>query len=112
MVIFVSFRPFKSSSASCFQLAHCCIQIILSEVLKQVWDLADQDSDSMLSLREFCIALYLMERYREGRSLPASLPNSIMFDETLMRMTGLPHSSHSAAWGATSGMGMLHVLIT
>lgn len=76
------------------------------EVLKQVWDLADQDSDSMLSLREFCIALYLMERYREGRSLPASLPNGIMFDETLMRMTGLPHSSHSsAAWGATSGMG-------
>lgn len=63
------------------------------EVLKQVWDLADQDNDSMLSLREFCIALYLMERYREGRSLPASLPNSIMFDETLMRMSGLPNSS-------------------
>lgn len=76
------------------------------EVLKQVWDLADQDNDSMLSLREFCISLYLMERFREGRSLPASLPNSLMFDETLMRMTGLPHSSHgSAAWGATSGVG-------
>ncbi|KAF2310239.1 hypothetical protein GH714_007372 [Hevea brasiliensis] len=27
------------------------------EVLKQVWDLSDQDSDSMLSLREFCFAL-------------------------------------------------------
>ncbi|KMT19263.1 hypothetical protein BVRB_1g014450 [Beta vulgaris subsp. vulgaris] len=76
------------------------------EVLKQVWDLADQDNDSMLSLREFCIALYLMERYREGRSLPTSLPNSIMFDETLMRMTGIPNSSHgNAGWGATSGTG-------
>jgi epidermal growth factor receptor substrate 15 len=35
----------------------------LSEVLKQVWDLSDQDNDGMLSLREFCIALHLMERY-------------------------------------------------
>ncbi|CAO2833715.1 unnamed protein product [Amaranthus hypochondriacus] len=76
------------------------------EVLKQVWDLADQDNDSMLTLREFCVALYLMERYREGRSLPPSLPNSLMFDETLMRMTGLPNSSHgNAAWVAPSGTG-------
>ncbi|KAL2895207.1 hypothetical protein RDABS01_011116 [Bienertia sinuspersici] len=76
------------------------------EILKQVWDLADQDHDSMLSLREFCIALYLMERYREGRSLPVSLPNSIMFDETLMRMAGPPNSSQgNAAWGAPSVSG-------
>ncbi|GAB2243533.1 hypothetical protein Droror1_Dr00023661 [Drosera rotundifolia] len=74
------------------------------EVLKQVWDLADQDSDSMLSLREFCIALYLMERYREGRSLPAALPNSILTDETLLLMTGLPN----APVGATSGFGPAH----
>ncbi|XP_057548788.1 uncharacterized protein LOC130827149 isoform X2 [Amaranthus tricolor] len=50
------------------------------EVLKQVWDLSDQDNDSMLSLREFCIALYLMERYREGRPLPAVLPSSVVLD--------------------------------
>ncbi|XP_074273428.1 uncharacterized protein LOC141597021 [Silene latifolia] len=74
------------------------------EVLKQVWDLADQDSDSMLSLREFCIALYLMERYREGRSLPPSLPDNIKFDETLMRMTGVPLSSN-AGWGPPSNAG-------
>ncbi|KAG1361086.1 epidermal growth factor receptor substrate 15 [Cocos nucifera] len=47
------------------------------EVLKQVWDLSDQDNDGMLSLREFCTALYLMERYREGRPFPAVLPNSL-----------------------------------
>jgi len=29
------------------------------EILKQVWDLSDQDNDSMLSVREFCVALYL-----------------------------------------------------
>lgn len=76
------------------------------EILKLVWDLADQDHDSMLSLREFCIALYLMERYREGRPLPASLPNGILFDETLMRMTGVPNSSQgNAAWGATPVTG-------
>lgn len=53
------------------------------EVLKQVWDLSDQDGDSMLSLREFCIALYFMERYREGRPLPPVLPAGIQIDEAL-----------------------------
>lgn len=38
------------------------------EILKQVWDLSDQDNDSMLSLNEFCIALHLMERHREGHA--------------------------------------------
>lgn len=53
------------------------------EVLKQIWDLSDQDQDSMLSLREFCTALYLMERHREGRMLPATIPTAgIYFDES------------------------------
>ncbi|KAH9624918.1 hypothetical protein KSS87_004194 [Heliosperma pusillum] len=77
------------------------------EVLKQVWDLSDQDSDSMLSLREFCIALYLMERYREGRSLPPLLPDSVKFDEILMRLTDVSYSSHgNTGWGPTSGPGV------
>ncbi|KAK7815432.1 eh domain-containing protein 2 [Quercus suber] len=63
------------------------------EVLKQVWDLSDQDNDSMLSLREFCCALYMMERYREGRPLPAVLPSNIMYDETLLSLTGQPKVS-------------------
>lgn len=76
----------------------------LSEVLKQVWDLADQDNDSMLSLREFCVALYLMERYREGRSLPSTLPNSVMLDETLLALAGPPTAAYgSTGWGPASG---------
>ncbi|XVF35816.1 hypothetical protein REPUB_Repub19eG0003300 [Reevesia pubescens] len=76
------------------------------EVLKQVWDLSDQDSDSMLSLREFCFALYLMERYREGRPLPSALPSNVMFDETLLSMTGQPNVSYgNAAWGVNPGFG-------
>ncbi|GKV44398.1 hypothetical protein SLE2022_174280 [Rubroshorea leprosula] len=76
------------------------------EVLKQVWDLSDQDSDSMLSLREFCFALYLMERFREGRPLPAMLPRNVMFDETLLSMTGQPNVPHgNAAWGPNPGFG-------
>ena len=51
--------------------------VVVSGVLKQVWDLADQDDDSMLSLREFCTALYFMERFREGRALPSTLPAGI-----------------------------------
>ncbi|KAJ4837699.1 hypothetical protein Tsubulata_035014 [Turnera subulata] len=76
------------------------------EILKQVWDLSDQDGDSMLSLREFCFALYLMERYREGRPLPASLPSNVMYDETLLSMTGQPKVNHpNAAWGPQPGFG-------
>lgn len=78
--------------------------MVSAEVLKQVWDLADQDNDSMLSLREFCIALYLMERYREGRPLPPTLPNSVMLDETLLAMAGPPTATYgSTGWGPTSG---------
>ncbi|CAL5190902.1 unnamed protein product [Lathyrus oleraceus] len=72
------------------------------EVLKQVWDLSDQDNDSMLSLREFCIALYLMERHREGRALPGVLPSSIVLD---LPPTGQPANVHSAvSWGNPPGI--------
>ncbi|RDX85574.1 hypothetical protein CR513_33220, partial [Mucuna pruriens] len=71
------------------------------EVLKQVWDLSDQDNDSMLSLREFCIALYLMERHREGRVLPGVLPSNIVLD---LPTTGQPAAVYNAVpWGNTTG---------
>ncbi|KAF2312510.1 hypothetical protein GH714_034914 [Hevea brasiliensis] len=74
------------------------------EVLKQVWDLSDQDNDSMLSLREFCTALYLMERYREGCPLPTTLPSSVMSDEILLSATSHLTASHgSGTWGPASG---------
>ncbi|KAM1033812.1 hypothetical protein FF1_037260 [Malus domestica] len=69
---------------------------------KYVWDLSDQDNDSMLSLREFCFSLYLMERYREGRPLPDTLPHNVMHDETLLSMTGQPKN---AAWSPNPGYG-------
>lgn len=70
-----------------------------------MWDLSDQDNDSMLSLREFCFALYMMERYREGRPLPAALPPNVMLDETLLSMTGQSKVSYgrNAAWGPSPG---------
>ncbi|KAJ4837929.1 hypothetical protein Tsubulata_022521 [Turnera subulata] len=74
------------------------------EVLKKVWDLSDQDNDSMLSLREFCTALYLMERYREGRPLPATLPPSITSDEHLLSATSHPTAPYGGGtWGPASG---------
>lgn len=73
------------------------------EVLKQVWDLSDQDNDSMLSLREFCIALYLMERFREGRPPPAALPSSILSDEALLSVSNQPATVHgNTVWRAPS----------
>ncbi|KAF4373974.1 hypothetical protein F8388_007880 [Cannabis sativa] len=69
------------------------------EVLKQVWDLSDQDNDSMLSLREFCIALYLMERFREGHPLPAALPSNVIFDvSSSVQPTSNYNNAGSAAW--------------
>lgn len=74
------------------------------EVLKQVWELSDQDDDSMLSLREFCIALYLMERYREGHTLPAALPSNLLLDEALLSLTGQPSAAYgNPAWGPSPG---------
>ncbi|CAK9172833.1 unnamed protein product [Ilex paraguariensis] len=59
----------------------------------------------MLSLREFCIALYLMERYREGHPLAPTLPSSVFLDETLLSLAGPPNvSSGTAGWGPTSGL--------
>ncbi|XP_008812780.2 epidermal growth factor receptor substrate 15-like isoform X2 [Phoenix dactylifera] len=81
------------------------------EVLKQVWDLSDQDNDSMLSLREFCVALYLMERYREGRPLPAVLPDTLRYDETLLRATSQPSSSYGGpAWQPNPGLPQQGIL--
>ncbi|XP_047954189.1 epidermal growth factor receptor substrate 15-like 1 [Salvia hispanica] len=74
------------------------------EVLKQIWDLSDQDSDSMLSLREFCVALYLMERYREGKPLPSVIPNSVMLDETLVTLAGPPTAYGGMTWNPASGI--------
>lgn len=78
------------------------------EVLKHVWELSDQDNDTMLSLREFCISLYLMERYREGRPLPTSLPSSIMFDQTLLSIPGAPsHGYANTGWGSGQGIAQI-----
>ncbi|XP_062216899.1 uncharacterized protein LOC133916996 [Phragmites australis] len=75
------------------------------EVLKQVWDLSDQDNDGMLSLREFCIALYLMERHRAGTPLPTVLPESLKFDQTLLQATGLPSTSYNGpSWQQNPGL--------
>lgn len=79
--------------------------------MKQIWDLSDQDNDSMLSLREFCVALYLMERYREGHSLPSVIPNSVMLDETLVALAGLPTAYGGMGWSTAAGTDCLAHLI-
>jgi hypothetical protein len=89
------------------------VHLYFADVLKQVWDLSDQDNDGMLSLREFCIALYLMERHRAGTPLPPSLPDSLKFDETLLRATGLPSTAYSApSWQQNQGNSCIVWLIT
>lgn len=58
----------------------------------------------MLSLREFCVALYLMERYREGHTLPPVLPNSVMLDETLLTLAGPPTAYGNMGWSPAAGI--------
>lgn len=77
----------------------------IAEALKQVWDLSDQDNDSMLSLREFCIAVYLMERYREGRPLPPVFPNTIISSESMFTSPSQSVAPQgNASWGHTHGI--------
>jgi hypothetical protein len=83
-----------------------CLMLVLgvTDALKQVWDLSDQDNDSMLSLREFCIAVYLMERYREGRPLPPVFPSSIIHSESMFTSPGQSVAPHgNASWGHPQG---------
>jgi hypothetical protein len=47
-------------------------------LLNLLGDLSDQDNNGMLSLREFCVALYLMERHR-ARTPMTSSQNSHAF---------------------------------
>ncbi|KAG2608653.1 hypothetical protein PVAP13_4NG338600 [Panicum virgatum] len=58
------------------------------DILRKVWDLSDQDKDGMLSFKEFCIAVYLMERHREHRPLPDVLPDGIWAEGTSLPSTG------------------------
>ncbi|KAK1361596.1 putative calcium-binding protein [Heracleum sosnowskyi] len=60
------------------------------DILKQVWDLSDQDNNGMLTLREFCIARYLMERYMERYPLPSVSPSNIIFEDTQFHSSGQP----------------------
>ncbi|KAI4339469.1 hypothetical protein MLD38_024412 [Melastoma candidum] len=71
------------------------------DILKQVWDLSDQDNDSMLSLREFCVALYLMERHREGHTLPSVLPSNLILDLPTASQPTVGHAN--AAWVHSQG---------
>ncbi|XP_018450817.2 uncharacterized protein LOC108822276 isoform X2 [Raphanus sativus] len=74
------------------------------DALRQVWDLSDQDNDSMLSLREFCIAVYLMERYREGRPLPPVFPSTIISSESMFTSPSQSVAPQgNASWGHTHG---------
>ncbi|CAN6173693.1 unnamed protein product [Urochloa humidicola] len=58
------------------------------DILRKVWDLSDQDKDGMLSFKEFCVAVYLMERHREHRALPDVLPDDIWAEGTSLPSTG------------------------
>uniref|UniRef100_A0ACD6AG83 Uncharacterized protein n=1 Tax=Avena sativa TaxID=4498 RepID=A0ACD6AG83_AVESA len=58
------------------------------EILRKVWDLSDQDKDGMLSFKEFCFAVYLMERFREQRPLPDVLPDGIWAEGISLPSTG------------------------
>ncbi|KAI3798779.1 hypothetical protein L1987_34058 [Smallanthus sonchifolius] len=79
------------------------------DILKQVWDLSDQDNDSMLSLKEFCIALYLMERYREGRPLPRVLPAGLIFEGTQLPPSGPQPAPYGApVWRSEPGIQQGH----
>ena len=48
-----------------------------NSVLSKVWSLADTDRDGLLSLPEFCLAMYLIDIKLAGHDLPTQLPEHL-----------------------------------
>ncbi|KAK3134626.1 hypothetical protein QOZ80_6AG0551480 [Eleusine coracana subsp. coracana] len=88
------------------------------DMLRKVWDLSDQDKDGMLSFREFCTAVFLMERHREHRPLPDVLPDNIWAEGTSLPSTGQfaenpsgPAPHQSAGFGSRGMQGPQHGML-
>lgn len=50
------------------------------DVLAQIWDLADIHSTGQFGKHEFSIAMYLVQQKQAGRTLPTTLPQSLLND--------------------------------
>ena len=48
-----------------------------NSVLSKIWSLADTDRDGLLSLAEFCLAMYLIDIKLAGHDLPTQLPEHL-----------------------------------
>jgi Ca2+-binding EF-hand superfamily protein len=46
--------------------------------LRLVWELSDSDGDAMLTLPEFCVAMYLIHGRLAGENLPTELPEPML----------------------------------
>jgi hypothetical protein len=80
-------------------------------LLNLLGDLFDQDNKGMLSLREFCIALYLMERHRTRTPMPSVLPDALKYGQTLLQATAcisLPSIAYNGlSWQQNPGNTLL-----
>ena len=45
-------------------------------ILGQVWELSDIDKDGNLDIEEFTLAMFLLNKAREGEKLPTALPQN------------------------------------
>ncbi|XP_041067123.1 ralBP1-associated Eps domain-containing protein 2 isoform X2 [Carcharodon carcharias] len=61
--------------------------------LSHIWELSDVDCDGALTLFEFCAAFHLVVARKNGYSLPATLPETLM-PEYLQRSEVSPQSVH------------------
>ncbi|CAD7962335.1 unnamed protein product [Amoebophrya sp. A25] len=72
--------------------------------LAVIWELADQDRDSRLNVKEFCVAMHLITKCSvEGIPLPLTLPSELSnFSLPASSPAPLPASSISSGVAATS----------
>eukprot|EP00741_Cyanophora_paradoxa_P003371 tig00000692_g3276.t1 len=61
-----------------------------SNVLAQIWVLADQNKDRKLDKDEFCIAMHLVNYKRTGGELPAALPPHLLVKAAQQTYMGMP----------------------
>ncbi|CDS43456.1 ralbp1 associated eps domain containing protein [Echinococcus multilocularis] len=59
-------------------------------VLSQIWELSDVDTDGQLNLSEFSVAMHLVVLHRNGVMLPTQLPESLLLVATSSTLSAPP----------------------
>ncbi|XP_060608466.1 intersectin-1-like isoform X3 [Ruditapes philippinarum] len=78
-----------------------------TQILGQIWSLADMNNDGKMDKKEFSIAMHLIKKKLQGYELPKSLPQSLKADPSpMMGSFGTMPAQPAGMMGMAPGMGI------